>query len=83
MIPHLGEVPAVERDYSGEVGVVIEQRGKFGADEPANLGVGEAASQGRESGQGLDYITQRAGLDNEDILEFILHSMVIVSDIAG
>jgi hypothetical protein len=83
MIPHLGEVSAVERDYPGEVGVVIEQGGKFGADEPANLGVGEAASEGRESGQGLDYVAQRAGLDNEDILEFILHSVVIIKDSAG
>ena len=73
MEPCLTEELSVEKDGSRQMGVILYQRSEFGANEPANLGVGEAFSHRTKGRQGLDYITEGAGLYNQNILQSIGH----------
>jgi len=57
MEPCLAEEFSVEVDYSCQMGVIFEQRREFGTNEPANLSIREALSQGTKCRQCLDYVT--------------------------
>ena len=80
MVPGFAEEFALERDYFGQVRMLFKKRREFGADEPAYAGVGEAAAQGGERGEGLDYVAQGAGLYYQDVLRDFLHNRVILCD---
>ena len=70
MVPSLAEKLAVKKDCLIQIGVIIDKRRELGADEPANLRIGKASAQGREDGQGHNYIAEGAGLDYKDVLRY-------------
>ena len=83
MEPGLAEMLALKVDGAGEVGVILDQWSEFRANEPVYLGGGEGASQSRERGQGLNDVTEGAGLYDENVLESIGHIGTIVRNEMG
>jgi hypothetical protein len=59
--------------------MIFDKRCKLRPDKPANLCARKTLMQSCKGRQRQDYVTQRAGLDYQDVFETFRHNKTIVS----
>lgn len=74
-------VLAVEQDDLIEQGVVLDQSGTGGGDEPGNVGCGKTLAQGDQNGKCVDDISDSRGLDDQ--YAFGRHGLWLVGGARG